>query len=104
MAIDWSAVKGVDGSTVGLTEPLESSTDQAIWRPPIDRVKRIRYHWLFVSSEVMLFHVSESSGEGIEEMVRPDSMLSRLGAIKGEVSSWSSCSFCASREALGRAL
>ena len=103
MAVNWSVVRPRGASTVGLTEPLESSTDQAIWRPPIDRVKRIRYHWLFVSSEVMLFQGSESSGEGIEEMVRADSMLSRLGAIKGEVSSWSSCSFCVSREALGLA-
>lgn len=103
MAMDWSAGRGRDESTDGRTEPLESSTDQAIWRPPIDRVKRIRYHWLFVSSVLMLFHGSESWGEGMEEMVRADSMLSRLGAIKGEVSSWSSCSFCVSKEALGLA-
>lgn len=82
-----------DEITVELTEPFDSSTDQAIWRPPIERVKRIRYHWLFVSSEAMLFQGSESCGEGMEEMVRADSTLSRLGAIKGEVSSWSSCSF-----------
>jgi hypothetical protein len=93
MATVWSVVKPVDCVEVGLTEPLESSTDPAIWRPPMDRVKRIRYHWLFVSSVEMLFQGSESPGEGMDEMVRADSWLSRLGAIKGEVSSWSSCSF-----------
>jgi hypothetical protein len=39
----------------------------------------------------------------MDEMVRADSWLSRLGAIKGEVSSWSSCSFWVSKEALGLA-
>jgi hypothetical protein len=93
MAKKWSAVEQVDCREVELTEPLESSTDQAICRPPIDRVKRIRYHWLFVSSVETLFQGSESPGEGMDEMVRAESWLSRLGAIKGDVSSWSSCSF-----------
>lgn len=39
----------------------------------------------------------------MEEMVRGDSRLSDRGLIKGEVSFWSSCSFCMSSEALGLA-
>lgn len=101
MAVTWSVKKPGGRGHGELTEPLESSTDQAIWRPPIDRVKRIRYHWLFVSSVLTLSQFSEFSGEGMEEMVRGDSRLSERGRIRGEVSSWSSCSFCMSKEALG---
>ena len=100
MAVWWSVTKPSGRDDGKLTEPLESSTDQAIWRPPIDRVKRTRYHWLFVSSALTLSQFSESSGEGMEEIVRGDSRLSDRGLIKGEVSSWSSCSFCMSKEAL----
>jgi hypothetical protein len=103
MAVEWSVKKPGGRDNAELTEPLESSTDQAIWRPPIDKVKRIKYHWLFVSSVLTLTQFSESSGEGMEEMVRGDSRLSDRGLIKGEVSFWSSCSFCMSSEALGLA-